>query len=402
MKLLYISGYQFTKKEDGFYAPPAFGNQFWLKYLDVFDSIRVLGVEIKKYLDNGALSKITDARIDIEIIPNNTHPKEFINDFKIKRVLRDEIKKADAIIIKPALRKGMMAIKIAEAFNKPYMIDMTGDIHLTLSTNPSILKRMYSSYLYRRIVKTIANAPFGIYVTEKYLQKKYPIKGQIAGITDTVIDEIDENILVKRLENISSKVSDSTYNIGLIGSYHGNRKGIDVAIKAIQKLSNSNAVLNILYNGAEVDRKYWLNYAEQFSVQHQIKFPLPKGSTKDVLEWIDTQDIIILPSRSEGLPRCIVEAMSRACPCITSDVCGLPELINNKWVHSPEDYKKLSMMLNSFITSVDLRKEVAIENFNNSKRFLRSELTKKRNAFFQEFRQYCQDYKDNKNDCKKI
>ena len=355
MKLLYISGYQFTKKEDGFYAPPAFGNQFWLKYLDVFDSIRVLGVEIKKYLDNGALSKISDPRIEVEIIPNNTHPKDFINDCKIKIILRDEIKKADAIIIKPALRKGKMAIKIAETFNKPYMIDMTGDIHLTLSTNPSFLKRMYSSYIYRRIVKTMANAPFGIYVTEKYLQEKYPIKGKIVGITDSVIDEIDENILIKRLESISNKDSNLTFNIGLIGSYHGNRKGIDVAIKAIQKLSNTNVVLNILFNGAEEDRRFWLNYAERFSVQQQIKFPLPKGSTKEVFEWIDTQDVIILPSRSEGLPRCIVEAMSRACPCITSDVCGMPELINNKWVHNPEDYEKLSMQINSFIKSVDIQ-----------------------------------------------
>lgn len=54
-----------------------------------------------------------------------------------------------------------------------------------------------------------------------------------------------------------------------------------------------------------------------------------KGQMKhqQVLEWIDSLDIYIQPSMQEGLPRALIEAMSRACPAIGSSTGGIPELL---------------------------------------------------------------------------
>ena len=124
MDLLYISKYQFKKYDEKTYALPAYGNHFWEKYLGVFDRVNVLAEEVKGYLDNGTLSEITDNRVFVDILPRNTAPKEFINDRVIKAELEKRIRVADAILIKPASRKGIMAIKIAEEYNKPYMIEI--------------------------------------------------------------------------------------------------------------------------------------------------------------------------------------------------------------------------------------------------------------------------------------
>ena len=67
----------------------------------------------------------------------------------------------------------------------------------------------------------------------------------------------------------------------------------------------------------------------------------------------------------------------------------MPELVNNKWVHAPEDYEKLATLLDKMINDKICQEEAAIENFNNSKRFLRSILEKKRDSFLAEFRDYC-------------
>lgn len=391
MKLLYISGYQFVQKEDGMYSLPAYGNNFWTKYLGAFDSIRVLGVKTKDYLIGGSLVKISDPRIDVSIIPNNVHPSDFKNDGVIKRILDKEIKEAEALLIKPSSRKGIMAIKLAEKYHKPYMVELTGDLKLTLSQHSSLLKRIYSPFLHWQITRTMKNAPFGLYVTERYLQTVYPIKGKMCGITDSVIDSIDKEVLLKRISKIEAS-SGNIVNIGLIGSYNGNRKGVDTALKALSKI-NKNYKLNILYNGSKEDRDYWYNYAESLGVKDQLTFPDPRSTTKEVMEWIDTQDVIILPSRSEGLPRCIVESMSRACPCITSNVCGMPELINNKWVHDPEDVQGLADMLVGMIEQKENLLEAAKENFENSKRFLRTTLSEKRDAFLNEFKEYCINHK---------
>lgn len=161
-----------------------------------------------------------------------------------------------------------------------------------------------------------------------------------------------------------------TLNIGLIGSYHDNRKGIDTAVRAVAAINQKviNISLNILTLGTEKDKK-WYDYATKYNVSSHLLFPPSCDSTQKVLEWIDTQDIVVLPSRSEGLPRCIVEAMSRGCPCITSNVCGMPELINNRWLHEPEDYNRLATLIVEIAENKDLMFEAAQENYQNSHSF---------------------------------
>ncbi len=391
MKLLYISCYQFMEIGGGVQTLPAYNDTFWEKYLDVFDSVYVLGEQVKSYLNNGTMAVLKNPKISVEIIKSNTHPKDFKNDKIIFEKLDKEIKKAEAILIKPSSRKGMMAISLAEKYNKPYMIELTGDLKLSLSTHKNILKRLYASILHRQIISTIKNAPFGLYVTESYLQNIYPIFGKQCGASDVFIKSISVDILEQRFNKINSLNAQKELNIGLIGSYHDTRKGIDTAIKAIARIHPNviNAQLNILALGTEKDRQKWLEFAKKYDVADKVNFPSPCDTTQKVLEWIDTQDILILPSRSEGLPRCIVEAMSRGCPCITSNVCGMPELINKKWLHKPGDEKMLTKLIIDMLEDKYALYDAAQENFNNAHYFLRDKIKERRNKFLREFKDYC-------------
>ena len=182
-------------------------------------------------------------------------------------------------------------------------------------------------------------------------------------------------------------------SIGMVASYHDNRKGLDTALEALALTGNKKNKLHVLGLGTQEDRDKWLNYAEKYNVREQLIFDASLSGIENVLKWNDNMDIIILPSRSEGLPRCIVESLSRACPCVISNVCGMPELVEKKWLHNPDDSKKLALLINEMLSDKELMKNTAKTNFVKSKEFKFDVLKKKRNAFLSEFKEYCEKYK---------
>ena len=389
MKLLYIGNYMFQKRGDQIYGLPSSSSEFFAKYLFIFDEVRVLGEDIKENLDSKKLVKISLDGLSVRILPRNRSIKDFRNDKQIKRALRDEIKSAQAIIIKPLSRKGIMAIKIAEKLHKPYMIEMTGDIHNALMQSPSKIRRMYAPILYRQIKHTIRNCKYGLYVSKDYLQGEYPIKGKMCGCSDVVLDKSDVSVLERRLEKIDRMQPDDTVQLALIGFYQGNGKGVDTAIRALGRLPE-NFHLSVLGNGTEESRKKWYEYARKYNVNNsRLHFPEPLPSAHDVLLWLDDYDFFVFPTRSEGLPRVLVEAISRGCPCFATNICTMPELLPSECLFQLDDDKKLADLLRLHVADKEWMKQAARINFEHAKDYDVDILKTRRNKFLTEFKEYC-------------
>ena len=393
MQLLYISTFMFYNESDKVYGLPSCSDKFFEKYLTVFDSVKVLGEKTKKYLNVSDLVEIKNDKISVEILPSNTKPKDFKNDKDLSKFLYSEISKADAILIKPASRRGMMAIRIAKKLNKPYMIEMTGDIHNALLQNPSKLKQMYAPILYRQIKNAIKDCEFGLYVSKDYLQGKYPIKGKMCGCSDVVLDPSSIEILEKRFKRIDDMKDGDTINLALIGFYQGNGKGVDTAIRALSRLPD-NFQLSVLGNGTEENREKWYLYAKDFGVSRErLHFPEPLPSVDKVLQWLDGCDAFVFPTRSEGFGRCVAEAMSRGCPCFATNICTMPELLPGECLFELDDDERLSQLLLEYTADKSMMKRLAEINFEHVKDYDVEILKERRKAFLSEFKEYCESYK---------
>lgn len=400
MNLLYIGSFQFFYENGKTYGLPANSTSFFQKYLDIFTEVRVLGAPLRSYLDKTSLVEITDSRISVRILPPNKSPKDFKNDRIVNSALRDEISEASAVLIKPASRRGMKAIQIAEELKKPYMIEMTGDVHNALKQHPNILKRLYAPIIYMQIRRAIKNCQFGLYVSRDYLQRKYPIKGIMCGCADVILEKSDEKILLNRIQRIEAKKESDVFNICLIGFYQGKMKGVDTAIRALSRLPN-NYLLNILGNGTQDNRDKWYTYATKYgisNVKERIKFPKPLPNSNAVLEWLDSQDFFVLPTRSEGFGRCVAEAMSRGCICFATNICTMPELLQENYLHNLGDDKKLAEMILSNSKNKELMKITAQRNFEYAKLYDFGILRDRRNKFLRKFESYCKSFLQNSND----
>ena len=389
MDLLYISTFMFFGKDGSIYGLPSCADSFFEKYLDVFDNVHVIGEPPKSYLSQNAFIEIKNPRITVNVLPPNTSPKDFINDCVIKKELYRYIKNADAILIKPATRRGMMAIKIAEKLGKPYMIEMTGDIHNALRQHPNPLKRLYAPFFYYKIKKSISKTKFGLYVSKDYLQKQFPIQGKMCGCADVILRDFSPTILERRIKKISDMQQGDRINLALIGFYQGKMKGVDTAIRALGLLPK-NIHLSILGNGTEGNRKKWYAYGEKNGVYGRIHFPEPLPSSDAVMAWLDTMDIFVFPTRSEGFGRCVAEALARACPTFATDICTMPELLSPNCLFPIGDYKSLSEMIINTINDKEKMKTLARDNFIRAQEYEFEILKRRRDNFLKEFSNYCE------------
>ena len=79
--------------------------------------------------------------------------------------------------------------------------------------------------------------------------------------------------------------------------------------------------------------------------------------------------------------RAIIEAMSRACPCIVSNVGGNPELIDERYIFKRQNIIDL---LNKLVDIINNEmEEQAKVNFSNAKKYYKEYIDKLRNNFYE-------------------
>ena len=80
-------------------------------------------------------------------------------------------------------------------------------------------------------------------------------------------------------------------------------------------------------------------------------------SESDVGELLDRAQVLVLPSRNEGQPMAVLEAMARGLCIIASDVGGLPEMIGGECgvIVSPDDIEAIAAALRLVIRDHELR-----------------------------------------------
>jgi glycosyltransferase involved in cell wall biosynthesis len=98
---------------------------------------------------------------------------------------------------------------------------------------------------------------------------------------------------------------------------------------------------------------------------------------------LDQADIFVMPSRTEGLPRTMIEAMARGLPCIGSAVGGIPELLRPEDMVPAGDASSLAGAIIKIAKNPKLRAKMSKINLKKSADYSDKVLHKQRTAFYE-------------------
>ncbi|NLE05408.1 MAG: glycosyltransferase family 4 protein [Crenarchaeota archaeon] len=227
---------------------------------------------------------------------------------------------------------------------------------------------------------TISNSFRILYVTDRFLQSRYPSPPIAKTVNASNVDlaEYNRDVLKQRL----AKPAKEIIVFGMIGNFKTTYKGVHTAIEALSQIKDKyKFVFKVLGKG---DTLKYINLAKDFDIDDYVFFcgSLPNG--RPVLNWLDQLDIYLQPSLAEGLPRALIEAMSRGLPCVASKTGGIPELLEPRFLHNPGNAKDLKNKI-LYILSLNLS-EISKENFDRVKQYNSNSLNKKRFVFFEDLK----------------
>lgn len=390
MNALFVHSSVFKVRNNIVYSDQ-FPYNTWERYLNHFDSLSIVARHIDiNQKETRFFSVSSGNNVDFLWTYDLNKISTLIQNIRhARRILRENMIQSDAVIIRLS-EIGWIAAEEAERMGKPWVVEVVGDHWGALWNYGTLKGKLAAPIAMIRARKWIAKAPFAIYVTDHTLQGKYPCRGITAGISDVEIQPIPDSVLEKKILDISKHKT--CLKIGLIGSMKTKYKGIFTAIKAINSIKNQiNGIeFHILGDG---DISPYRNLAEKIFLDECIFFDGIRPSGMPVIQWLDNIDLYIQPSFTEGLPRALTEAMSRACPALGSTAGGIPELLPADCLHNPGDEKHLAALLKKAICDRDWRIEQAKRNFEVAKKYYSDVLNKRRNQFWVRFSEYAQQHR---------
>lgn len=376
MRVLFTHDNKFYRYQDK-YTSTGLNYGIFKRYLNVFESMIICGREIRVSTSNDLKGNVASGnKVNFANIINKNAIKIYYNksdNYHIERLVKSSgflIARLDSII-------GFRAIYYAKKHGIPYAIELCTDpwdCYINYGWKGKILAP-WITHLTKKEVKQASNV---IYVTNDYLQQKYPCTNNTIAISNVECTPVQE-VASKNKIKYSNRTSDQSLTLGTAGAllpFKGQRFVIE-AMHLLDQQGFNYIHYRLAGNGNDI--KILKRLVKKYNLENRVEFCGTLNSD-EMKEFYDSLDIYIQPSLQEGLPRTVIEAMSRGLCCLGSRTAGIPELLPEKRIFNKKDYKAIAEMIKA------LSKEDMIgdskRNFEESKKYDKEILEKRRTNYF--------------------
>ena len=170
----------------------------------------------------------------------------------------------------------------------------------------------------------------------RFFDKVVPLSDQLyqeveaMGIKPPKLSFIKNGVDLSEVESFVRPATDiesagKSRHIGFVGQMIP-RKGIKELLAVFDGLWQENNELKLSLLGDGIERASLEAFADQLPSRKAISF---LGFRSDRLEIMQTFDLFAMTSSSEGIPRCLMEAMAMKLPVAAYDIPGIDVLVEN-------------------------------------------------------------------------
>lgn len=392
MDIVVTTEYRFYLAPDGsVWSDGVFGNSFWQRYLEVFDKVIIYARALAVSKPEECYLRVDSPSIQFHPVKYYIGPKQFILSFpSIINDLRKLVNARCAVIYRVPSILSMVGTSLQIPTGKPYGMEVVGDPYEVFARGTMahplrpIFRRLFVASLKKQCLEAAAIG----YVTRETLQKRYPPSSKTFSTYYSSIELPDDWFVeVPRQRTIVGNIK-----LVSVGAMDQMYKGYDILFEAIRHVRERgfDVSLDIVGDGRYRDSLEQL--ARALGVGEHIHFAgrVPMGA--GVRAYLDAADIFVLASRTEGLPRVVIEAMARGLPCVASGVGGVPELLgHDDMVFEPSPIAFANKLM-EVISNDERLKTMSESNLKRSHEYADKYLQNRRNDCYRALKQRTEQY----------
>jgi glycosyltransferase involved in cell wall biosynthesis len=342
------------------------GYEFWARYLEVYDEVRLLARAVPTSRVPAGWTRATGPGVRGVPAPDFHSARRLLTRHRgVQRVVREHLDEVEAVHLRVPCFVGSLVWRALER-GRPYGVEVVGDPYdvFTAGSVRHPLRPLLRWGMPRELRRQCAAAAGALYVTAAALQARYPCRQLTVGASNVMLPD---SLLVP--DPRPRRAGSAPTTVIMVGSLNQLYKAPDVLIDAVARCVREGLPLRLVVVGDGRCRPGLEARAAAQGLAGRVRFLGALASRDEVVAELDRADLFVLASRTEGLPRAMVEAMARGLPCIGSAVGGIPELLAPEDLVPPGDARTLARKLEEVVGDPDRLVRMSARNLEKAREY---------------------------------
>jgi len=358
---------------------------FWGRYRHAFSGVRVVARVFEAGPAAQRFGPVEQDGVTVVALPPFDGLLSFAAAYRDFRRRTASLGSSDAAVLlrMPSFYAARIARRLVRA-GKPFGAEIVADPAQVLSRgsvrHPArILLRSLASAEQRWLCR---HASATAYVTAATLQQRYPPHASrfTTHCSDIELDDADF------IATPGARQRGGVMSLVHVGTFSQPYKGQDLLLQAVRALRARRLDVRATLIGDGKYRARLETWARERGLAPFVEFTGEIGERVELRRRLDAADLFVFPSRAEGLPRALIEAMARGLPCVATSVGGIPELLPQDALCPPGDATSLAARIAEVLADGERMRRMSAANLTRAREYHCTALRQRGESFQERLR----------------